>query len=422
MKRFQGLDSLMSANGITDSASFTAYWKEVIDKRQSQTENLVGFEWDTAQIEFNYKMLIEQDKVDVMASYVDLNSPAMPAGKQVDLKILEGWIPRMKYAVALGENDYRKQLTMLNEVRAKAVFANKSEQQSVQQYLANRLFETLSEVGTAFKESLNYQVGQFKSTAQLSLDDKTNPRGAIRTTIKSQVPETNFMSKKWWSKKADGTVVAVGDPIGDLRDFIRELAWKANGYDNVTVEMSEKFFYKLMSHTAVLKEIGYASPGGFNLRHTKDNDANAIAVARGMMLEAQKGLFKAVIGAGELITSKTQCGVEKLNAKTKKYERTLLPAFEEEVVLIRPAGRIGVIKNVVPFRPDGQAIVGDIYGGRGIIEYVYNRDTREQRWQGELTALAVLTRPYDMYYFKNLTQEEESAQPASLPTSDLKPE
>ena len=92
------------------------------------------------------------------------------------------------------------------------------------------------------------------------------------------------------------------------------------------------------------------------------------------------------------------CGVDKLNAVTRKYERTLLDAFDGETVVIRPSGNIGVIKNVVPLRPDGQAIVGSIYGGRGIIEYTYNRDTREQRWQGELTAIAALTRPNDMYY------------------------
>ena len=197
------------------------------------------------------------------------------------------------------------------------------------------------------------------------------------------------------------------DPITDIRDFIRELRWKANGYENVTVEMSERFIYKLLSHTAVLKAIGYAATG-LGLRYTKQNDENAIAVARGMDLEAQKTAFKTIIEADELITSKTQCGVEKLNAGSRKYERTYIDAFDNETILIRPSGNIGLIKNVVPLRPDGQAIVGSVYGGRGIIEYVYNRDTREQRWQGELTALAVPTRPQDMYYFKGISLKEEA--------------
>ena len=85
-----------------------------------------------------------------------------------------------------------------------------------------------------------------------------------------------------------------------------------------------------------------------------------------------------------------------------------MDAFNDGVVLVRPTGTIGVIKNVAPLRPDSQAIVGSIYGGRGIIEYVYNRDTREQRWMGELTALAVPTRPKDMYYFHGVGKKVET--------------
>lgn len=404
MYRFQGLDSLMSVNKITDSTSFDAYWKEVLSKRESQDENLSGFSWDVPQLDFTYEMLQAEARIEVMASYVDLNSPALPAGKSVELTTLTGSIPRMKYAVVRGENDYRKQLIALNNVKSVAAFENKSETVAVREYLAKALFFTLDEIASSFKNSLNYQVGQMKSLGKLTLTDENNPRGSIRTTFTAQVPDANFISKKWWEKGADGTLTAQGDPVADLRDFIRELHWKANGYENVAVEMSERFIYKLLSHDAVLKSIGYALTG-IGLRYTKANDENAIAVAKGSTLEAQKDAFKRLIEADELITSKTQCGVEKLNTTTHKYERALMDAFEDEVILVRPTGNIGVIKNVVPLRPDGQAIVAGVYGGRGLVEYVYNRDTREQRWQGELTALAVPTRPNDMYYFKDLVQD-----------------
>ena len=160
--------------------------------------------------------------------------------------------------------------------------------------------------------------------------------------------------------------------------------------------------YKLLSHSEVLKAIGYATTG-LGLRYSKANDENAVAVAKGMSLDAQKAALKTLLEADELITNKTVCGVEKLNKVTRKYERKAVDAFNNDVILIRPMGTIGVIKNVVPLRPDGQAIVGGVYGGRGIIEYIYNRDTREQRWQGELTALAVPTRPNDMYYFEGVS-------------------
>lgn len=418
MYRFQGLDSLMTAKGITDSGTFDAYLKEVLSKRESQDANLTGFVYDTPQLDFSFKVLQAEAKIDVMASYVDLNSPAVPSGHKVEMTSIEGSVPRMKYAVVQGENDYRKQLIALNEVQSVARFNNTSETVAVKNFLSRRLFFNLDEIVTSFKESLNFQVGQMTSKGALTIDNKSNPRGSIRTTFKAQVPETNFITKKWFTKAAEGslTPVADADPITDLRDFIRELRWKANGYQNVTVQMSERYIYKLLSHPAVLKAVGYASTG-LGLRYTKQNDDNALAVARGMALEALKEVFTRLIECDELITSKTQCGVEKLNTTSRKYERTLMDAFADETIVIRPQGNIGVIKNVVPLRPDGQAIVGSIFGGKGIIEYMYNRDTREQRWQGEMTALAVLTRPQDMYYF-NGVEDAASYTAVASPTGN----
>lgn len=410
MDRFQGLDSLMSAKGITNNTTFDAYLKEILSKRESQGANLTGFVYAPAQLDFTAKVLQTEAKIDVMASYVDLNSPALPSGKSVEISTSEYSIPRMKYAVVQGENDYRKQLIAMNEVKSVARFNNASETVAMNNFLARRLFSNVDEIVTSFKESLNYQVGQMTSTGQLTIDDKSNPRGAIRSTFKAQVPTANFISKDWFTKEADGSLTpnADADPVTDLRDFNRELRWKANGYQNITVQMSERYIYKLLAHPAVLKAVGYASTG-LGLRYTKTNDDNAVAVAKGMSLDAQKAAFKTLIECDELITSKTQCGVEKLNTTTRKYERTLLDAFNDETVVIRPQGNIGEIKNVVPLRPDGQAIAGSIFGGRGLIEYVYNRDTREQRWQGELTVLAVLTRPNDMYYFNGVQPAKTGA-------------
>ena len=407
MYRFQGLDSLMTSRGITDSKTFEAYLKAVFSKRENQDENFAGFEWDAPQINFTYEMLQAEKQIEVMASYVDLNSPALPSGHTTKIETLKGSIPRMKYAVVRGENDYRKQLITLNEVKSVAAFRNTNESTAVSAFLAKQLFFSIDEIYASFKNSLNYQIGQMKSAAELSLTDDNNPRGSIRATFKAQVPAANHIKKQWFTKTSQGvyTEVSGSDPITDIRDFVRELRWKANGYELVTIEISERYLYKLLSHSEVLKAIGYATTG-LGLRYSKANDENAVAVAKGMSLDAQKAALKTLLEADELITNKTVCGVEKLNKLTRKYERKAVDAFNNDVILIRPMGTIGVIKNVVPLRPDGQAIVGGVYGGRGIIEYIYNRDTREQRWQGELTALAVPTRPNDMYYFEGVSSAD----------------
>lgn len=403
MYRFGGLESLMSSKGINSSKIFTAYLAEVFSKRESQDANLEGFVWDTPQLDFTYEMLEAEKNVEVMASYVDLNSPAVPYRKLTNLKVLKGTIPRMKASVVRGENDYRKQLIALNEVKSIANFSNKNESAAINSFLSKQLFLAVDDIVSAFKNSLNYQVGQMKSNAGLTLTDDNNPYGSIRASFKANVPEDNHFVKTWFSD-TNGTENPGSTPVDDIRNFVRELKWRVNGYSNVAIEMSEKFLYKLLSHTDVLKAIGYALTG-IGLRYTKANDDNAVAVARGTALDAQKEALRRVLEVDELITSKTVC----VAAPPTVEEGTIpVDAFNDGVVLVRPTGTIGVIKNVAPLRPDSQAIVGSIYGGRGIIEYVYNRDTREQRWMGELTALAVPTRPKDMYYFHGLGKKVQT--------------
>ena len=409
MYRFNGLDSLMASKGINSSKIFTAYLKEVFSKRESHDENLEGFVWDTPQLDFTYEMLEAEKNVEVMASYVDLNSPAVPLRKLTKLDVLKGTIPRMKASVVRGENDYRKQLIALNEVKSIANFGNTDESTAVSAFLSKQLFHSVDDIISAFKNSLNYQVGQMKSNAALTLTDENNPYGSIRATFTANVPEDNHFVKTWFTD-TNGTENPSSTPVDDIRNFVRELKWKVNGYSNVAVEMSEKFLYKLLSHSDVLKAIGYALTG-LGLRYTKANDDNAIAVARGAALEAQKEALRRVLEVDELITSKTVCVA---TPATTSEAATPMDAFNDGVVLVRPTGTIGVIKNVAPLRPDSQAIVGSIYGGRGIIEYVYNRDTREQRWMGELTALAVPIRPKDMYYFHAYGSKASSASTLSV--------
>ena len=86
-------------------------------------------------------------------------------------------------------------------------------------------------------------------------------------------------------------------------------------------------------------------------------------------------------------------------AKTSKaLERTKIRAFNANTYLARPSGQIGVIKNVVPLRPDSSAISTMIFNNHGIIEYRYDAKHKVQDWCSELTALAVPTRPRDMFY------------------------
>ena len=401
MDRFMGLDTLMAANGLTSAKAFDVYYNTILEGRENMDLNIEGFEWDDPQIDFTYEMLETGDDVYAMAHYVDLNSPALPSGKQTEFAKLTGSIPRQKYRVVRGENDYRKELIVMQEVAAVARFQGRNVNTSLSEHLAKYLFSTLVEFPEAHKTSLNYQVGQMKSAAKLVLNDENNPRGIKGVEFGAKVPASNFIKPNWLTKQADGTYVAVegANPIEDIKAKIREIRWNGQ-YKNVVVELDEQFAFELFKMPEVLKAIGYAETP--NLRLSAKNDDNAMAVAKNLEDEIIKDYFRKLINADRIVYHNTIVAAEKLNVENKNYDRKTMKAFNPDVVLVRPEGTIGKIKNVVPLRPDGSAITAGIFGGRGLIEYIYNAQTRTQDWQSELTILAVPNRPRDMFYFEGV--------------------
>ena len=401
MDRFMGLDTLMASNGLTSAAAFDVYYQTILEGRENMDLNIEGFEWDDPQIDFTYEMLETGDEIYAMAHYVDLNSPALPSGKQTEFAKLTGSIPRQKYRIVRGENDYRKELIVMQEVAAVARFQGRDVNTSLSQHLAKYLFNLLVEIPEAHKNSLNYQVGQMKSAAGLILTDENNPRGIKNVKFEANVPASNFITKQWLTKDAEGvyTPVEGANPIEDLKAHNRQLRWSGQ-YDNIVVELDEQYAFELFKLPEVLKAIGYAETP--NLRLSAKNDDNAMAVAKNLEDDAIKEHFRRLIGANRVVYHNTIVAAEKLNAEKKNYDRKKMKAFNADVVLVRPEGTIGKIKTVVPLRPDGSAVTAGIFEGRGLIEYIYNAQTRTQDWQSELTVLAVPTRPRDMFYFKGV--------------------
>lgn len=401
MDRFMGLDTLMKSNGLVNSNAFEIYYNEILAGRENQNLDIDGFEWDEPQLDFTYEMLEAGNNVEVMANYVDLNSPALPAGKKTQFAKLTGSIPRQKYRIVRGENDYRKELILMQELASVTRMRNGNVGNELQNHIRKYLFNTLADFPTAHKVALNYQVGQMKSAAMLELTDENNPRGIKGAKFTAKVPTENFITKKWFTKDSETgayTPVEGANPIEDLKEQIRYIRFYK--YANIKVELDEQYAFEIFKLPKVLEAIGYAMFP--NLRLSKSNEANAIAVAQSIDDDAKKEYFRKLIGADEIKYHNGIAAVEKLNVETKNYDHPTMKAFNTDVVLIRPTGTIGKIKNVVPLRPDGSAIVAGIFGNRGILEYIYNAQTRTQDWQSELTILAVPNRPKDMFYFKGV--------------------
>ena len=402
MNQYLGLDTLMASNGITNADAFMAYYKQVLSLREDQNLNVIGFEeWGIPQIDFTYKMLEAEQKISVMATYVDLNSDPIPLGTK-GFNTLEGSIPRQKARWELGENDYRKQLMVLKDLQIAATFTNQSPAESVKNYLADLLFGGLSEIQNAHIGSMSYQVGQMKSTGSVTLTDANNPRGIQNITFSAQIPAGNITQladdARWFTNDDKTTEGSASHPVQDVKTRVRNLRNKLNG-GPVTIEVNETSFFEDMNHSDWQVALGYAmSPDLIKYAGVGDDGkAAAAAVAAAAGDDAIKAAFKKASGADEVIFNKTVCGVEKWDNSEKKLVITTLPAFNKNTYLFRPSGKVGIRMNVVPLRPDPSAISALIFDGHGLIEYRYDPRTKYQDWVSELTVLAVPTRPSDMY-------------------------
>lgn len=402
MNKYFGLDTLMQYKGITSNEAFQAYYNAVLAANENQALNLDGFEeWDVPQVDFTYEQLEIEDQIKVMATYVDLNSEPLPLGGK-GLSVLRGSIPRQKARFVIGENDYRKQMIVIEKINTAARLVGGNPDGSIKEYLTKLLFGGLSELQEAHIGSLNYQVGQMKSAAGVTLTDANNPRGIQNITFSAYVPEENkttlATTKRWFTNDDKTTEGSASDPVADVKALIRKAKER---YENLVLEVDEQSFLADMRHSKWQIALGYAlMPSIFATTGVgAEGKAAAAAAAANASDEAIKNAFRAIIGSDvEVKFNQTLCGVEKYDKAQNKLVRVKVRAFNPNTYLVRPAGNIGIIKNVAPLRPDSSAISAMIFGNKGIIEYRYDDKHKIQDWVSELTALAVPTRPKDMFY------------------------
>ena len=277
---------------------------------------------------------------------------------------------------------------------------NESPADSINNYLAKLLSGGLSEIQDAHIGSISYQVGQMKSTGSVTLTNSNNPLGIQNVTFSAQIPAANITTltstARWFTNDTKTEEGNTSDPVNDIKTMVRDAK---EVYDSVTVEVNEASFFEDMKHSKWQIALGYQiNPSLIAYAGVSDDaKATAAAIAATSSDDAIKAAFKAIIGADEVLYSKTRCGVEVWDNSEKKLVRNKLWAFNKDTYLVRPSGKVGIKKNVVPLRPDPSAISTTIFGGHGIIEYRYDARTKYQDWVSELTVLCVPTRPRDMF-------------------------
>ena len=165
---------LSRALGGNDGRRLQGFLDNVVAKKYNQL-NIPGFKFAAEmQLDFTYEQLQKTAGINVMAQYLDVDSPATPIGTEGAV-IATGRIPRMKMVEYYNEDKYRKLLI------AEQRFGAGSDR--VVTAAVDALFNTASNLVGGHTNSLTYQRHQVVSTGKFTLNSTNNPNGLVGLTF-----------------------------------------------------------------------------------------------------------------------------------------------------------------------------------------------------------------------------------------------
>lgn len=398
---------VMKALGIGSQKKFEAWYEKFLQGRENMNFNMDGFTWDDAQIDFDYEFAEVTDSVTAMATYLDIYSQAVARGREIPMRTIAGYIPRQKRYDTRDENDFRKAAKIAKSLDSAADLRGESPYTDIKDYFSKNLLEFAGDFPASHAQSITYQVGQMKSNFSLDLTDLNNPNGIVGVSFRANVPDENTILGEYYTVDADGNVTydETKNPIKDYIKFLDKLLFNGT-YGPVEVEADEWSFLTFMGHPVIVRAIGYLVVDGLFISSASKADADARASEAGahflsvngndtaIMVDKFKRLFKKI---SNVKLHNEMVAVAQFNETTKKFDYPLLKAFNEHVMLFRPTGNIGTIKNVTPMRPDSSYMYSWMFDKRGIMDYWYDPKTKTQHWESELTALAVPNRPKKLH-------------------------
>ena len=377
----QFYDLLSRALGGNDGKRLQGFLDNVVAQKYNEL-NIPGFKFaDEMQLDFTYEQLMKSAGINVMAQYLDLDSPATPIGTE-GFVVATGRIPRMKMTEIYNEDKYRKLLI------AEQRFGAGSDK--VVDGAVKALFNTADTLIGGHTNSLTYQRHQVVSTGKFTLNSTNNPNGLVGLTFSSHVPEANINklsgNKKWWTDATYATEGSSADPIADMIAMVE--AAQEKGIEG-HFEINKTYLTKILGHSKVVAAIGA------NLwPMATDAAASASYLSRAKKLE----VLAEIVGA-PIVEIDAKVATEVWNKTAKALERKTMDAFEANVVVFVPNGELGEILTVEPIAIDG-GTYATFYGGRLLLTVDVDAKYKCQSFNTEMTSLVVANRAHEMFYLK----------------------
>ena len=372
---------LLSRAGISGARQLQDFIDNQVMQKYNQLD-IPGFTFAQGlQLDFTYEQVQGEFGLNIMASYVDLDSPATPNAKK-GATIHRGRIPRMKKAEYYNEDKIRKMLILEErkgtgsaELRAAAI--------------ADLFIATDNLIG-GHVNSLSYQRHQIVSTGKFTLTADNNPDGIKNLTFASHVPTANTTTlsgtKRWWTNAEKTTEGTAADPIGDLVAMVENARRKGvRGH----FEVNYNYLTQILKHSKVVSTIG------INALPASDATAQA-AFAATFSRAKKKAALEELVGA-PIVEIDHMVATQKI--VKGEIENNIVDSFAADVVVFVPDGNLGEIITVEPI-----AIAGGTYAkflnGRGLMTVEADYEKKIQKFGTEMTSLAVPSLPQHFYYLK----------------------
>lgn len=365
-------------------------FQEFVDRFQEKynTPQTDGFVWDTEiQLDYTYEQLIASLGIKTLPIYVDESSEGLDKSKG-EFKIGSNKIPTQKHRYPVNAKMLREQMILTQR------FGQANLTESTQRVLLGMLFDSVDNLLGGNRNALTHQRMQIVSTGKFTIDAVNNPRGITGLTFDFEIPAGNQESlsgeDRWWKTTTHTTANEgkTADPLLFLKNKWK--AMKKAGFPAGHFEMSVDLFDDLLTHSAVLKRIGYANYPIIS------SDANAIQAAQNMADDALKAQMERIIGC-PIVTRDSVAAVDALDENNVLRPKTI-ENFKATNVAFVPNGQIGTIKSVRPLviSDDPTQRIALFDGGRTLIKQRFESKTNSMYVESEMAVLCVPQMPQYM--------------------------
>lgn len=365
-----------------------ASWQQFVDKYEDKYNamSIDGFSFDPITIGYTFAQLVSKTSAVVLPTYVDPESEGyeMPLG---NLEGVTGNIPTQKLFYSVNRVVVREQMQL----------AQRFGQIALNEDMRNVIFGLLDE-GTdgliqAFWNALNHQRHQIVSTGEFTINATNNPRGIKGVTIKFGIPsgnkETLTGNDLWWTTNVHTSTYegSTSDPIKYMQNRVKYIRRSGHYYGPIKLEMCVDLWDDMLTHSAVLKQIGYT------LVPTAASDTVAKNVGSNTPDEQKKEIIRKLIRVDEIAVRDTYSYVsspDTTSGNAPDLVVTQVENFKKENIAFIPTGKLGGIQGVQPLSMGYRAEdIAYAMGNRLLIEQEGVGRTHSIYINGEMAQLCV---------------------------------